>query len=112
MNCSGSTMEHVAARKLLQLECRREVGRGDRRPAYTTGRFSFSMRARYDAGTTMERRKREMYHPDIDAWLQSRDDAERLKELERRAADAWFQSLSPAQQEVFAALSASHGLNH
>ena len=45
-----------------------------------------------------------MHHPDIDAWLASRTERERLSELERKAADAWFDMLSPVQRQTFAAL--------
>jgi hypothetical protein len=43
-----------------------------------------------------------MQHPDIDAWLASRSERERLDELERKAADAWFDSLNAGQQAAFA----------
>jgi hypothetical protein len=53
-----------------------------------------------------------MYHPDIDAWLQSQAEAERLKELERKAAEAWFESLSEPQRHVFAELYNRGALSH
>ena len=54
-----------------------------------------------------------MHHPDIEAWLASRADTQRLKQLEQRAADVWFESLSLEQREVFAELVESYdGLFH
>ena len=54
-----------------------------------------------------------MRDPVIDQWLQSRNELERLTELEHRAADAWFDSLSPEQQEVCAELLlSSEGISH
>jgi hypothetical protein len=54
-----------------------------------------------------------MHHPDIEAWLASRADAQRLKQLEEKAADEWFESLSLEQREVFAELIESYdGLFH
>ena len=56
-----------------------------------------------------------MYHPDIDAWLQSRAEFKRLEELECKAADAWFETLSLEQRVVFTHLltgACGEGINH
>ena len=54
-----------------------------------------------------------MHHPDIEAWLASRAEAERLKELEHKAAEVWFDTLSLEQREVFAELIYGHeGISH
>jgi len=55
-----------------------------------------------------------MHHPDIDAWLSSRMEREKLDELERKAADAWYAMLSRMQREAFALLLTQgyEGLSH
>jgi hypothetical protein len=45
----------------------------------------------------------------IDEFLQSYDELKRLRELECRAADAWFDGMSPEQREVFEQLLVSTG---
>jgi hypothetical protein len=54
-----------------------------------------------------------MPHPDIEVWLHSRAEVARLSELECKAAEAWFDSLSLEQRKVFAELLlGSEGLSH
>jgi hypothetical protein len=54
-----------------------------------------------------------MYHPDIEAWLASRGEVERLREMERKAAVAWFDALTLEQREVFSELLLGHdGIFH
>jgi hypothetical protein len=57
--------------------------------------------------------ERTMHHPDIEAWLASRGEDARLRALERKAAEVWFDTLSLEQREVFAELIAGHeGMYH
>ena len=54
-----------------------------------------------------------MRDPEIDQWVQSRNELERLRELECRAVDVWFDGLSPEQREVCAELLlAPEGISH
>jgi hypothetical protein len=53
-----------------------------------------------------------VHHPDIEAWLASRPEMQRLNRLEEKAADAWWNSLTLEQQKVYAELTdAFAGLN-
>jgi hypothetical protein len=54
-----------------------------------------------------------MEHPDIDAWLTGLKDRRNLEKLEVKAAEAWYETLSPVQREVFDELLQSfHGISH
>jgi hypothetical protein len=52
-------------------------------------------------------------HPKIEEWLAARSEALRIRRLEGDAAEAWWNSLSLEQREVYAELQdAGHGLHH
>jgi hypothetical protein len=54
-----------------------------------------------------------MGDPVIEKFRQQADELQRLKKLECRAADAWFDGLSPEQREVVEQLICSvDGINH